>query len=186
MQTQGPTPSLQSPGAHGREAASRRRGAAGDMVPTASQPPHPSGEKGVAPQCWWALAGHGEAGRACAGLAVGELPGAQGAPEGPAFFRRQVVSCAGKPSPAGSLTAARGRPSACDLPLKGWFLLSPGIFALCPWLALQSELLSSRSSATKEAKLLELTSQLRKEERVPSCVPCLPLPAALAGSPQAV
>ena len=90
------------------------------------------------------------------------------------------------PPRAGLLTAARGRPSACDLPLKGWFLLSPGIFALCPWLALQSELLSSGSSATKEAKLLELTSQLRKEERVLSCVPCLPLPAARAGSPQAV
>ena len=90
------------------------------------------------------------------------------------------------PPRAGSLTASRGRPSACDLPLKGWFLLSPGIFAVCPWSALQSELLSSGSSATKEAKLLELTSQLRKEERVPSCVPCLPLPAARAGSPQAV
>ena len=90
------------------------------------------------------------------------------------------------PPRAGSLTAARGRPSACDLPLKGWFLLSPGIFAVCPRSALQSELLSSGSSATKEAKLLELTSQLRKEERVPSCVPCLPLPAARAGSPQAV
>ena len=110
MQTQGPTPSLQSPGAHGREAASRRRGAAGDMVPTASQPPCPSGGTGVAPQCWWALAGHGEAGRACAGLAVGALPGAQGAPEGLAGFWRRVVSCAGKPSPSRVTNSRQGAP----------------------------------------------------------------------------
>ena len=98
-------------------------------------------------------------------------------------LRGQPVSRGGwypvltNPPRAGSLTAARGRPSACDLPLKGWFLLSPGIFADCPRSALQSELLSSGSSATKEVKLLEL---------VPLCVPCLPLPAARAGLRQAV
>ena len=37
----------------------------------ASQPPCPSGGKGVALCCQWALAGHGESGRACAGAAVG-------------------------------------------------------------------------------------------------------------------
>ena len=62
------------------------------------------------PQCWWALAGHGEAGRACAGLAVGALPGAQGAPEGLAGFRRRVVSCAGKPSPSRVTNSRQGAP----------------------------------------------------------------------------
>ena len=40
------------------------------------------------------------------------------------------------PPRAGSLTAARGRPSACDLPLKAWFLLSPSISAVHPQSAL--------------------------------------------------
>ena len=34
------------------------------------------------------------------------------------------------PPRAGSLTTARGRPSACDLPLQAWFLLPPGISAV--------------------------------------------------------
>ena len=40
------------------------------------------------------------------------------------------------PPRAGSLTAARGCPSACDLPLKAWFLLSPSISAVRPQSAL--------------------------------------------------
>ena len=40
------------------------------------------------------------------------------------------------PPRAGSLTTARGRPSACDLPLQAWFLLPPGISAVRQRLAL--------------------------------------------------
>ena len=156
------------------------------MVPTASQPPCPSGGKGVARNAgghWLGM--ERRAGPVLAWLLEPCLELRERLRGQPVSGGRWCPVLANPPR-AGSLTAARGRPSACDLPLKGWFLLSPGIFAVCPWLALQSELLSSGSSAAKEVKLLELTSQLRKEERVPSCVPCLPLPAARAGSPQAV
>ena len=64
------------------------------------QPPRPSGGKGVAPRCHWALAGHGESGWACAGASVGVLPRAQRAAEGPFDRGWPAVSSARRPSQA--------------------------------------------------------------------------------------
>ena len=92
----------------------------------ASQPPCPSGGKGVA--C--AASGHWLGMESLAGPVLGRLSGAlPGVGEGPSGRGCQVL---GDPSRAGSLTAARGRPSACDLPFQAWFLLSPGISAVLP------------------------------------------------------
>ena len=77
------------------------------------------------------------------------------------------------PPRAGSLTAARGRPSACDLPLQAWFLLSLASLLSVPGRPSSPTFCLPEAVPTQEAKQFELPSQLRKVERVPRACRCL-------------
>ena len=87
----------------------------------ASQPPRPSGGKGVAPRCRWALAGHGESGRVCWRGCRKRCPGLSEHLRGRQVAGGRRCRVLADPARAGSLTASRGHPSACDLPLQAWF-----------------------------------------------------------------
>ena len=75
--------------------------------------------------------------RGCAGAAVGSIARSSVSSCGAVrWWAACGVRCARKPSQSRVTNSRQGAPFARDLPLQAWFLLSPGMSAVPPRLAL--------------------------------------------------